>query len=117
VAIPCKEEMTMKAFATKGADSCAQDARVTRALRPDADFTFLPDHPGAWICSSPSGATYRVSSSRCSCPDFAHRCEPAGLSCKHMVALGHKLIEEGTGLITEGLALAKHEALLERVMG
>ncbi len=39
------------------------------------------------ICYSPSGASYEVSRSRCTCADFRYRCLSRGIPCKHQIAL------------------------------
>ena len=109
-------------FPKHGADSSAQDARTTRGLIEGADYQFLPDRPGVWLCQSVSGHTYRVSAECCTCADWQYRCRPLDCCCKHQVALGHKMIADGAELVNEGLALAKkqqaaEEAAFDRIFG
>jgi hypothetical protein len=75
-----------------------QEARVTRALREVADYTWAPLDPGEWVCESPAGNAYLVSEESCTCEDWLYRASPCGGRCKHQVALGHKLLAEGRDL-------------------
>lgn len=34
-----------------------------------------------------SGKSYVTTATSCSCPDWEHRCQAAGLQCKHQIAL------------------------------
>ncbi len=75
-----------------------QDRRTAKALREGTDYTFTVHNSGEWICESPSGNAYLVTSEECSCPDWEHRCSQAGGLCKHQVALRHLLLAEGFDL-------------------
>jgi hypothetical protein len=95
------------------ADSSAQDERVARALTEGRDYTFLPQSPGTWRCYTPEGACLLVTvAGACTCPDHS---PDTDRRCVHSIALGHKLIADGIDLVKEGVALAKHEALLARI--
>jgi len=66
-----------------------QDARALRAATEGRDYIFVADDSGKFIwCMNPiSGETYEVTSVDCTCPDHHYRCRPAGIQCKHIVAL------------------------------
>ena len=71
-----------------------QEARVTRAATEGGEYAW--DRKGdLWVCGSKSGRTYFVTRQACGCDDYKYRCGPRGQSCKHMIALGVKLIELG----------------------
>lgn len=66
-----------------------QDARAERAMTEGADYIFAADDSGRFVwCMNPkSGETYEVTSVDCTCPDHHYRCRPAGIQCKHIIAL------------------------------
>lgn len=64
-----------------------QFRRGVRAVMEAARFLFIQDGTTFYVRSDNSGATYEVSPFACSCPDFQHRCQRAGIGCKHMIAL------------------------------
>lgn len=75
-----------------------QDARTERALGEGSEYVWMQDKDGGraflWLLST-SGEVYEVDPGgrSCSCPDFTYRCRPAGLRCKHLIALSAGLGE------------------------
>lgn len=77
--------------------SLCADQQNARSARAEAQrFLFWPDpdrrtwngEPSFWWCLSvTSGETYEVSPHGCTCWDYSIRCAPAGIECKHMLAL------------------------------
>lgn len=62
--------------------------RAERAAAEGQSYTFVLDdsHRFLW-CLSASGEVYEVTERTCTCPDFVYRANPAGISCKHCLAL------------------------------
>lgn len=58
----------------------AQQVRTSYRFRSFGDIV---------IVTSPEGKKYRVNKSlgTCTCPDFLYRCAPAGIPCKHVIAV------------------------------
>ena len=66
--------------------------QTARQIRADREaFVFVLDidggRPFCWCHSLASGEVYEVDEESCSCPDHVYRCKPAGLACKHQLAL------------------------------
>ena len=69
-----------------------QEARVARARAEGDAYEFIADKDGGracYWCLSVSGGVYGLdpTARTCTCPDFQYRCQPAGLVCKHLIAL------------------------------
>lgn len=69
----------------------AQEERVTRALSEMSEWTFR-FFDGAWEVTT-KGGTYRVWRNACTCEDHVRRCAGSECRCKHVVALGIRLME------------------------
>jgi len=65
-----------------------QTARQQRAEAEGSRYLWVldTDHP-FFHCLSTSGEVWEVTHASCSCPDATYRCKPAGLLCKHSLAL------------------------------
>ena len=65
-------------------------ARAARAAQVLATYRFTAGRVHGKrivLLASPAGQMYRCSADhRCTCADFAARCEPAGIPCKHLQA-------------------------------
>lgn len=78
-----------------------QAAREERALAQGSSYLWIRDknagRPFFWLLST-SGEVYEVDAQgrSCSCPDHQFRCAPAGLMCKHVLAL-----RNGLGTVTD----------------
>lgn len=67
-----------------------EDQRRAKAETEGRDYLFCLDKDGGrpfFWCLSTSGEVYEVDAHSCTCPDFQHRCLPAGIKCKHILAL------------------------------
>ncbi len=66
------------------------DQRCNRAESEGSEYVFVETgmHDQMALCYSSSGASYEVSRTRCTCPDYQFRCLPRGIACKHQIALG-----------------------------
>jgi predicted nucleic acid-binding Zn finger protein len=84
------------------------EARVARAAREGFVFTPLGDL--AWACETEAGNCYLVrETGECGCPDFEYRAGPAGIACKHVIALRAYLLASGE-------VFAREAALRERAI-
>src|SRR4051794_16930791 len=69
-----------------------QRQQLARQIRADLQpFVFVLDidggRPFCWCHSLQSGEVYEVDEESCTCPDHVYRCRPAGIVCKHQLAL------------------------------
>lgn len=88
-----------------------QDARVARAIAESGDWTWT-EHDGSFICETRPGSAYLVSETTCTCPDWEYRCSKnADCRCKHQVALGMKLLADGSALVAQGTRMVGEEPM------
>lgn len=84
--IPANEERRAEMAAE------VQSQREVRAYQEGSEYVWVPDQSPnrrfLWLLSA-SGEVYEVDAAgrSCSCPDHTYRCAPAGLKCKHLLAL------------------------------
>lgn len=70
-----------------------QQQRIERGARQFAEYRFERTPAGTWLCHKADGTCYTVTEHSCSCPDAQYRSGPAGVPCKHRVALQiHRLL-------------------------
>lgn len=61
--------------------------RIERAAEEHFEFFADGETAGLWYCLSHSGAIYETRLESCTCGDALYRMNPAGLPCKHSLAL------------------------------
>lgn len=68
-----------------------EDLRDKRAEFVSVNYHWFQDEGmaerGWWYCCNLDGEVYEVSLTGCDCPDHTYRSGPAGMPCKHMIAL------------------------------
>lgn len=63
------------------------DRRVNNYLRDKAEFLIVKNGAGHSVTNVKTLKKYEVGSGVCTCKDFQYRCLPAGLQCKHQIAV------------------------------
>lgn len=93
-----------------------QEKRTTRALIEGPEMQWTKS-PLGWVVSTPSGGCYQVSEKGCSCPDYQRNCAGVELSCKHQIALRHKLLAENGPEPRAMNRIEREDAAFQRLYG